>query len=376
MTNREAYIALNMMEGLGPVRIRNLVQQFGSPSDIFSAEHADLMQAPRIGRELAASIIKQRDTINVNRELKKAEKWGVTILTREDDGYPACLASIHDPPVVLYVKGTLLKKDKHALAIVGTRRPTHYGANTADRLAYQVAKLGFCVVSGLARGIDTAAHRGALKGQGRTIAVLGSAMDQLYPKENAELAKQIAAQGAVISEFPFGRQPDRTTFPYRNRIVSGLSMGVVVVEAGLNSGAMMTADQALDQGRSVFAVPGRIDTSSAKGPHRLIKNGAKLVEDIDDIMQDFEFLLPDVTKKAVNQLDSRPETVLSSEEQQVVKALWEGPVDVDTLTRTVNITIVRMNTLLIGMELKRLIRMRPGRVVELAEGMRSYAETL
>ena len=200
--------------------------------------------------------------------------------------------------------------------------------------------------------------------------MIGSGLDSIYPPENAELAKQIAEHGAVLSEYPLGREPDRTTFPYRNRIVSGLSMGVVVVEAGLNSGALNTADHALEQGRSVFAVPGRIDSPSSKGVHRLLKNGARLVDDVDDILQEFEFLIPPERKKQVELLDQRPEVQLSADEQSVVRALWEDALDVDTLARSAGLTSVAVNSLLLGLEMKRVVRMLPGRVVELVEGLR------
>ena len=226
------------------------------------------------------------------------------------------------------------------------------------------------MISGLARGIDTAAHKGALKGGGRTLAVLGSALDKLYPPENEELAETIAKQGAVISEYPLGREPDRTTFPYRNRVVSGLSMGVVVVEAGLGSGALHTSDQALEQGRTVFAVPGRIDSPSAKGANRLIKNGARLVEDVDDILQEFEFLIPPETKKKAEQLDARPAVQLSGDEQAIVRALWEGSLDVDTLIRRAELKTATVSSLLIGLEMKRVVRMLPGRMVELQPDLR------
>jgi DNA processing protein len=232
MTRREAYIALNMIGSLGPVRVRNLVSALGSPEAVLEAGEEDLRRAEGIGAEVARGIVAQRGAADPAAEEARARKHGARIITCEEPEYPAALQAIYDPPLVLYVRGTLDPKDKHAVAVVGTRHATHYGLSMADRLAYQLAKTSFTVVSGLARGIDTAAHRAALKGGGRTLAVLGSALDKLYPEENAGLADEIAQQGAVISEYTMGREPDRTTFPYRNRVVSGLSMGIVVVEAG------------------------------------------------------------------------------------------------------------------------------------------------
>jgi DNA processing protein len=235
----------------------------------------------------------------------------------------------------------------------------------ADRLSYQLGKVGFTVVSGLARGIDTAAHRGALKAEGRTLAVIGSALDCIYPPESEELARLIAGHGAVISEYSMGRQPDRTTFPYRNRIVSGLSMGVVVVEAGFKSGALHTADAALDQGRSVFAVPGRIDSSASQGTHRLIKNGARLVTDVNDILEEFEMLIPPEQKQMAAASTARPPIELTGEEEAIVEALLDGPLDVDSLARRAALKSAAVSSLLLGLEMKRVIRMLPGRMVEL-----------
>ena len=371
MTARDAYIGLNMMDNVGPVRVRAMASALGSVEAIFSAVRDELMRAEGVGAEVAKGIVDQRSNIDPARELKKAESLGFRIITQVDPEYPEPLKTLHGPPLALYVWGTLDTKDRHAVAIVGTRHATHYGLTVADRLGYQLARVGFTVVSGLARGIDTAGHKGALKGEGRTLAVIGSGLDSIYPAENAELAKQISEHGAVISEYPLGRPPDRTTFPYRNRVVSGLSMGVVVVEAGLNSGALNTADHALEQGRSVFAVPGRIDSPGAKGVHRLIKNGARLVDDVDDVLQEFEFLIPPEKKKQAAVLDARPEVQLSGDEQSVVRALWEGSLDVDSLTRKTALKMATMNSLLIGLEMKRVVRMLPGRMVELAEGIKT-----
>ncbi len=370
MNARSAYIALNMIEGLGPVRVRALVRTLGAPEAVFTAGRDDLLRAEGVGRQLADTILEQREQIDPDAEEQRAQRLGARIVACCDPDYPAPLKDIHDPPLALYVMGALAPQDRHAIALVGTRHASHYGLATADRLGYQLAKVGFTVISGLARGIDTAAHRGALKGGGRTLAVLGGALDQLYPPENRELAAAITAQGAVISEYTLGRPPDRTTFPYRNRVVSGLSMGVVVVEAAPGSGALMTADQALEQGRSVFAVPGRVDAAGARGPHRLIKNGARLVEDVDDIVQEFEFLIPPEKKAGARALDSRPQTVLSDAEQQIVRALWEGPLDVDALCRRTALDIPRISSMLVGLEMKRIVRMLPGRTVALAEGLR------
>ena len=358
--DREAYIALNMMEDIGPVSVRALVTALGSPPAVFQAGKGDLLKAEGIGPTLADKIVSQRGRLRPDQELARARKRGYEILTPADAAYPQPLLTIHDPPLALYVWGTLAPEDKRAIAVVGSRHTTLYGRETAEKLAFHLAKAGFVVVSGLARGIDTAAHRGALQGGGRTLAVLGGALDCLYPEENAELALRIARQGAVLSEFPLGRKPDKTAFPMRNRIVSGLSMGVLVVEAGPTSGALITASQALDQGRCVFAVPGRIDSPASKGSHQLIKKGARLVESVDDILEEFEFLIPPACQGASENLPP-----LNADEEKIVRALAEEELDMDTLTRTTGIPAAALSVLVLGLEMKRMVRMLPGRRVAL-----------
>lgn len=371
MTRREALIALNMIDDLGPVRVRRLIEALGAPEAVWDADEEALCAVEGIGIELARKILAQRAEVDPADEESRARRHGARIITREDPDYPERLKEIYDPPLVLYVRGEFEKRDRHALAVVGTRRPTHYGVSMADRLAYQAAKAGFTIVSGLARGIDTAAHKAALKAGGRTIAVLGSAIDKLYPEENAQLADDIASNGAVISEYTMGREPDRTTFPYRNRVISGLSVGLVVVEADIKSGAIITANVAVEQGRSVFAVPGRADTPHARGCHSLIKQGAKLCEDIDDILQEFDLLIPEARKRADRTMPKRPDVPLTEEEQAVVRALWAGALDVDSLARVANLKMASLNSLLLGLEMKRVVRVLPGRMVDLQDDIRA-----
>ncbi len=365
MNEREAYIGLNMISGLGPVRVRALVAALGSPAAVFSATDQDLRGVKGIGPELAGAILAQRDAVDPAAEIQRTAAQGWQIVTALDPAYPEPLKTIHDPPLALYVMGTLAPADRHALALVGSRRCTHYGQTVADRLAFQLVKVGYTVVSGLARGIDVAAHQGALKAGGRTLAVLGSALDRLYPPECADLAQKIAGSGAVISEFPLGREPDRTTFPYRNRIVSGLCQGVIVVEAPAQSGALITAAVAAEQGRSVFAVPGRIDAPGSRGCHQLLRTGAVLVEGVEDVLKEFDFLFPLEKKEQARAAMTRPEVMLSADEAGVVRALGEGPLDVDSLARRAAIKIQNLSALLVGLEMKRVIRMLPGRIVEL-----------
>lgn len=371
MTPHDAYVALNMIDALGPVRVRNLVQALGAPEAIFTASEADLLRADGIGKDVAAGILKQRGEVDPVAEAARAAKHGARLVAFCDPDYPDSLKAIYDPPLALYVRGTLDAKDRNAVAVVGTRHATHYGLGVADRLSYQLAKTGFTVVSGLARGIDTAAHRAALKGGGRTLAVLGSAIDRLYPEENAALADEIAKQGAVISEYTMGREPDRTTFPYRNRVVSGLSMGIVVVEAGHKSGAVITATEALEQGRTVFAVPGRVDQPSSRGTNLLIKQGARLCEGIDDVLEEFGSLIPKSARERAESLPARPDVPLTAEEQVIVRALWKGALDVDTLAREAGLKSAQVSAVLLGMEMKRVIRILPGKVVELNGDLRT-----
>ena len=362
MDEREAYIALNMMEKVGPVGVRALVAHLGSALAIFGAAPESLMGANGIGRELARAIVGQRETVDWRGEMQRAEAAGIRLIAQIDEEYPKALREIHDPPLALYVQGSLESRDKHAIAIVGTRRATRYGLDCAGQLAAHLAQAGFTIVSGLAEGIDTAAHRAALKVKGRTLAVIGSGLDRLYPVSNKDLAKAVTESGAVISEFPFGREPDKTTFPIRNRVVSGLSMGVLVVEADKKSGAMITANQALDQGRSVFAVPGRIDNPAARGANDLIKHGARLVADASDVLREYEFLFGPATSAADG--DRRPRPALSDDETKLMSLLESGERDVDGMIRESGLKAAAVSSLLIGLEMKRLVRMLPGRMVE------------
>ena len=364
MTEQEAYIALNMMERIGPVGVRALVAALGSASAIFDASSAALQQAAGIGPELAAALIRQRDDVPLAEELARAEDTDTRIITPLDEEYPEALRQIHDPPLALYIRGRLRPTDRSAVAVVGTRRATHYGMDSARKLSYQLGKAGICVLSGLALGIDTAAHEGALRSGGRTVAVIGSGFDHLYPTENVGLAERIAEQGALMTEFPFARTPDKTTFPMRNRIVSGMSKGVLVIEAGRRSGAEITANQALSQGRSVFAVPGRIDSYASAGTNALIQQGAYLVTGVRDILEHFEMLFP---ASSLDDVTSKPTThpELDGDETAIVEYLVKGSAAIDVLIRESGLAPSKVASTLVALELKRLVRMLPGRKVEL-----------
>src|SRR5437667_501403 len=292
MDSREALVALNLIEHVGPVRVRQLLEHFGDAPAILSASKQQLLQARNIGEETADAIANWEKNIDLAVELKRIAEFGCRIVTQAEPEYPELLRQIYDPPIVLYVKGELLPKDKNAVAIVGSRMTTHYGIEAARKLAYQLAYLGVTVVSGGARGIDSAAHQGALSAKGRTITVLGTGINLVFPPENADLYERVAASGAIITQFPFNRPPDKQAFPIRNRIVAGMTLGTVVVEANLTSGALITANFAAEYGRQVFAVPGRIDSPRSKGCHELIKKGAKLCEGAEDILSEFEYWFP------------------------------------------------------------------------------------
>lgn len=362
MREQEAYVALNMVAGLGSVTVQRIVAALGSAEALFRASAHDLASIQGVGRVRAGLLTRELHGVDWQGEQRRAEELSVRLITPVDAGYPALLKEIHDPPLVLYVTGEWPERWPTCMAVVGTRRPTLYGRETARTLSFQLAQAGLPVISGLARGIDTEAHRGALNAGGRTVAVMGGALDCLYPESNRTLAREIVRQrGAVISEFPFGRKPDRTTFPMRNRIVSGMSHGVLVVEAAARSGALITADQALEQGRSVMAVPGRIDTPTARGCHQLIRRGARLVETLDDILEELQDL-PTLRRVQVNEqpCEAPPLASLNDDERQIVESLGTEECSVDGIIRETGLSAARVSALLIGLEMKRQIRMLPG----------------
>ncbi|MGO9529248.1 MAG: DNA-processing protein DprA [Verrucomicrobiia bacterium] len=367
MTSREAYIALNMVDGVGPIRVRALLDRFNEPQAILSATKADLMQVEGVGDEVARSIISWREKVDLDGELTRIEKAAVQIVTRDDPEYPKNLREVYDPPIILYVRGTLSERDALAIAVVGSRRTTLYGQDMARKLAYQLGRVGVTVVSGLARGIDTAAHTGALQAKGRTVAVIGCGIDIVYPAENEKLANEIIEKGgAVVTEFPFGVKPDKQNFPMRNRIISGWSLGTVVVEANLKSGALITANQAAEQGRQVFAVPGRADSILSRGTNKLIKDGAKLTEDAEDILGEFEYLLP---KRATEQAEAasegggtKPALVLSEMEEKVMAQVGQEETAIDEIIRASGLTTACVSATLLSLEMKRLVRQLPGKL--------------
>jgi DNA processing protein len=282
-------LALNRIPGLGSKRLEALLNAFGSGERVWQASPRELMKVPSIGKNLAYAVAKARSSIDPDDEMKMIKSMGISLLSLKDEGYPINLKNIYDPPILLYIKGQLETRDLASIAVVGSRKASSYGRRVARRLSTQLVENSVTVVSGLARGIDTEAHRGALEGGGRTIAVMGSGLDVIYPPENERLFEAITRSGAVVSEFPPGTPPEARNFPARNRIISGLSFGTVVVEAREGSGSLITANFALEQGREVFAVPGDIYRWGSRGTNGLIKDGAKLVESVQDILEEISF---------------------------------------------------------------------------------------
>ena len=278
-----------------------------------------------------------------------------------DEGYPTNLKYIYDPPPALYIKGNIIPQDNIAIAIVGSRQASYYGLKNAQELAFELAAKGITIISGLARGVDSAAHRGALKAKGRTIAVLGSGLNMIYPVENKGLAEEISQNGAVISEFSQDTPPHRQNFPRRNRIISGLSLGVLVVEAAKRSGALITVGFALEQGREVFALPGKIDSFTSQGTHDLIKQGAKLVESTEDIIEELEPLRSSQTNQTRSESKTKIEPNLPEEEKQVYSCLSCEPLHIDELAQKVNLSYGRLLTCLLKLEYKKLVKELPGK---------------
>jgi DNA processing protein len=364
MDSKEAFVALNMIDHVGPVRVRQLLEHFGNAPAILQASRQQLRAVRGVGEDTADAIVGWEKSVNLAAELKRIEDFGCHIITQLDESYPPSLRQIYDPPIVLYVKGALTDCDKNAVAIVGSRQTTHYGIEVARKLGYQLAYVGVTVVSGGARGIDSAAHQGALSAKGRTIAILGTAINVVFPPENAELFQRIAGTGAILTQFPFNRNGDKQTFAIRNRIVAGMTLGTVVVEAGLSSGALITSNFATDYGRQVFAVPGRIDSPRSKGCHELIKKGAKLCEGAEDILSEFEYLFPTTNRPpSPNETGVLPAIALSDSEQKAFEVLRkDDEISIDDVIRQSGLPSSVVSVALLSLEMKRLVKQLPGKM--------------
>ncbi|MFA5795403.1 MAG: DNA-processing protein DprA [Candidatus Brocadiia bacterium] len=370
MTRLEYLLTINSVSGIGSVLYERLISHLGSIENIADASVSHIASIPRMGRQRAEQVKEAFKDEMGKREMELAGKYNIKIISCEDDNYPENLKNIFDYPLVLYVKGAIkevLSKDGFAIGMVGSRRATLYGEAQASRLSYALAEYGFCIVSGLARGVDAASHNGCLKCKsGYTVAVLGNGLSRIYPPEHKKLSERIIESGgALISELPIQSPPLSQNFPARNRIISGLSLGVVVVEAPLKSGALITADLALDQGREIFAVPGKIDSPFSHGCHKLIKQGAKLVENVDDILDEITLLsyskspAADKAIAARNRIARKP---LDYKEELIISKLTKDePRHIDDIIDASGLPAAIISSMLLTMELKQLVRQIPGK---------------
>jgi DNA processing protein len=349
--------------GVGPLTLKALLAHFGTAAKVLRATPAQLARVDGVGPKTAEKIAAARGEIDPEVELSLAARHGVTLHTLADPVYPPLLQQIHDPPPLLYARGTLDPADARAIAIVGSRRATAYGQRVAEKLARSLARAGLTVVSGLARGIDAAAHRGALAAGGRTLAVLANGLAQVYPPEHEALAAQISQSGAILSEMPMRQDPLAGLFPQRNRIISGLSHGVVIVEAAPRSGSLVTAQHAVEQNREVFAIPGPIDSLASRGPHQLIRDGARLVETVDDILEELaphirEQLDPSPAPEDATDAPTHPH--LSDQQKAVLSHLDDLPKGADELIALTGLAASQIMATLSVLEMRRLIRRAPG----------------
>ena len=359
MSPLEALTTLNLLPKIGPIRVRRLLEAFGDADAILSTPKDRLMRVDGIGEETATIIRSWQDHADPIAELAEAASRGIAVVTQDDADYPAPLRDIYDRPLLLYVWGKLEPRDRHAISIVGSRRATTYGTQATKKFSYQIAQAGFTIVSGLARGIDTAAHEGALAAGGRTIAVIGSGLAQLYPPENIGLAERIAdGHGAVVSEFPLHTSPDKQTFPMRNRIVAGWARAVLVIECPAWSGSLITANLATEYGKPVFAVPGPIDKPTFAGCHQLIREGATLVADPGHLLDDLGELPFARPATPADEPDSIPE--LPPEEAAVFAAVTSDEASVDRIIERCGLPAYVVTATLMKLEMRRLVRAFPG----------------
>ena len=387
---QRSWVTLALVPGVGTAMFIRLLARFRTPDAVLNASRRSLEEV--VGPKLAERIAQYSDVADVAGQEAAMAKYDASLITLEDPAYPLRLAEIYDPPLLLFIRGRMLEAESPCVAIVGTRRATPYGVRMAEKFGRELAARGITVVSGMANGIDTAAHRGALEAGGNTIAVLGCGVDVVYPQQNADLMKEIIAHGSVVSQFPMGTTPSPGHFPYRNRIISGMSLGTLVIEAPLSSGALITARQAAEQGREVFAIPGQIGVTNSQGPHLLIREGAKLVESVEDILVELE--LPaniraqsrqqPVPANVVDERDPAPTTrppialikpqpapaprpepvkasASSNEERQILNALSPNGSHVDEIAQTCRVSVSQALSALTLLELKGLVRQFSGK---------------
>lgn len=354
MNELEAFAVLTSIPNLGAIKIRLLIEHFGSALEALKVSNTDLNALPGFSRVITSWQNWKKDKV-WKQDLELVDKYKIQLIPYTHPNFPKALLEIPDHPALLYVQGTLKPQDQHSLAIVGTRHASIYGNEMAESISKQLAANGFTIVSGLARGIDTSAHKGALE-RGRTLAVIGSGLANLYPPENQSLANSIAQNGALISEFPMMTSPDRQNFPQRNRIVSGMTKGTILIEAPIKSGAMITMDRALQQKKKLFALPGRADCDNFRGNHKLIKNGqALLIENGQDVASHFQELFSiQATPRASPRLDR--------EEQALIDLMPKEEITIDLLATLTPYPIQQINRILMGLVLKKAIKEFPGKI--------------
>lgn len=366
MTEKDALIILNAISGLGNSRIKSLVDFCGSPLNVLTATEEKLVSSKILPPDVINNILQFAKEEFLKKECRLMQEQGVEVFSYLDQEYPQNLKQIPDFPVVLYVKGKFPCNQSLALGIVGARKASLYGLSVAEKFAVSLAELGITVVSGMARGVDTAAHKGALKAKGATIAVLGSGLKHIYPPENKELFKNISQHGAVVSEFPMETEPLAYNFPRRNRIISGLSLGIIVVEAGFKSGSLITASCALEQGKEVYAIPGKIDSPFSVGVNNLIKQGAKLVTSVEDVLEDLQLQL---TQALEEEKKGSVETKgkgnlpqdLSEQEKAIYTCVRENPIHIDDIVEQGGFTSAQTTVILMKLELKQLVKQSAGK---------------
>ncbi len=355
------WIGLSEVPEIGPITFRRLLSLYGDPAAVFGASLEELSGIEGVGEKRALNIKNFSAWREIEKQIKLLDRCNARVITYHAPDYPVMLRQVEDAPVILYVKGTITEEDRFSLAIVGSRKFTQYGKTVTEKLSSELARAGFTIVSGMARGIDTIAHTGSIVSGGRTIAVLGSGIDRPYPPENRGLMERIAVSGCTVSEFPCGTGPNKEHFPRRNRLISGLSMGVVVVEAAPGSGALITASFALEQNREVFAVPGNITSSNSAGTNELIKKGAKLIQDTGDIIEELAPML-----KGFVRSPERSEGTLTDEEKRLCDILTGEPLHIDVLSRELSLPSSKALATLLHLELKGIVRQADGKRFYLA----------
>ena len=363
MTEKEALIVLNMLPGIGPLKVRDLISFVGGATKVLQSDRETLLAVSGIGNKLVDDLLNWNNIVNLENELELIEKAGVSIVTFNDSQYPELLKEIYDPPLLLYVRGTLPTNNDRLISIVGSRRVTRYGRKICENISASAAYNGWSIISGLAYGIDAVAHRATLDAGGKTIGVLGGGLLRFHPQDHLNMAREMIDNGgAVISEFPMEYSPNKRSFPMRNRIISGLSMGTIVVEAGFKSGSLITAKFALDQGRTVFAVPGQVDNPQARGTNALIKDGAVLTESFDDVLEEFEFSTFENIPENGNVVTSVASLELSDDEKMILDIIQEErDISADILASKSGLQVGSLLSVLMQLEMKKIIVQLPGK---------------